>query len=302
MFNNTAIVTSISPRNVDAQVRAVSSWQALSAPILSLNGAAEAEQLRNQLPFQIVSVEETATNLFGKPLIFIDSFLRWFLDTEFSHLIIVNSDIYLAEPARLEALAAQHPDELVFGRRVDVDSLKSTSGSLFDGFDYFILSRHSASLYPLSRFCMGAPWWDHWMPVVQLAKGRQVWMCEEPLVLHLKHEGQWGLNTQIPLAQHLSEHLLDLFTEAIKSRQQDPKENPLIGPAALFAQYFEMSRRFYSFHYQRINEYNPETQACLLHEICWRMPQIVLRYLFEVCPRVGNIVVGHQKDVPMAFR
>lgn len=307
MRDETAVITSISPRNIQHQLACVGSWGDVAATIVSLNSHVEASVIRAEAhSFQpaiaFVETDRTAASFFGKPLIFIDSFLEWFLASPFERLIIVNSDILLSSPQRLRDLVGNNECDLLFGRRLDVQNFSENEGDLFDGFDYFVLSRSAASHYPKSLFCMGAPWWDHWMPLVQLALGRRVRMCEEPIVKHRIHENQWGLQTQIPLAVELSNKLVELFMQACRSGEPDPEKNSLLGLPSLFAEYFVMSREFYSFHYSQIAQYGNETQQALLHEICWRMPQMVLRYLFSVSPRCGDVVVGHAKEVPLRFR
>jgi hypothetical protein len=300
--SGTVIVTSISPRNTAYQVDAMSSWEALGAPLYSFNGLDERDIVASQIPFPVIAVPRTAAERFRKPLIYIDSFLEYFLESSYTQLIIVNSDIFLSQPSRLVEILRTTDFDLLFGRRLDVDSVEATTGEFFDGFDYFVLTRAAAERYPRSNFCMGAPWWDHWMPLVQLAHRTKVFMCEEPLVLHLKHPGQWGLDTQIPLASELAGFLLDLFEAQKESYGGSPHKNPLAGLASLFALYFKVTRSFYDHHYYRAQEYEDETNRCLVHEICWRMPQVVLHYIFSATPRAGKDFVGHDKEIPLGFK
>ncbi len=303
MKNSFAIVTSISPKNPSFQVDAMGSWTELGYPLYSFNSVEEREILEKQIPIPIINVGRTAKEQFKKPLIFIDSFLEYFRnDPTLTHLIIVNSDIFLSDPNRFKQIINSVEFDLIFGRRLDVDSLESTAGELFDGFDYFVLSKQAAALYPASKFCMGAPWWDHWMPLIQLAHGKRTYMCEEPIALHLKHEMKWGLDTQIPLAKDLGDYMLQIFDKKRSEAGTDITKNPLLGLSSLFAIYFKLEREYHNFHYYRGGQYQEETQRALSHEICWRMPQVVLQYIFSVTPRVGKDIVGHDKPVPLEFK
>ena len=42
-----------------------------------------------------------------------------------------------------------------------------------------------------SPFCVGMPFWDYWMPLVALLKGRPLKALRSPVALHIAHETRW---------------------------------------------------------------------------------------------------------------
>ncbi|MCB0318220.1 MAG: hypothetical protein KDD56_05645 [Bdellovibrionales bacterium] len=240
-MKNILIATSISPKNIEKQIESFSTWDALGGRIVSLNHEEEFDSISTKVPFEVVKADRSAKTLLGKPFIFIDSFLDLFKQSPESHLMIVNSDIYLSEPARMRQIIEEVDADLFFGQRVDVERPDSTEGDLFGGFDYFLLTKDAIQLYPKSDFCMGAPWWDHWMPIVPLVKGKRAVLCSEPLVLHIKHESAWGLDPLLILGWHMAYHLKNFWgdlSEKFTKYTRSDSEAIAYHFGSFFVQYF----------------------------------------------------------------
>ena len=190
------IATSISPFNVDTQVDFLKTWKGFGSRMLTLNHSSEIEKLSAaQSEFEIIEVERSAKEIVGKPLVFIDDFLKFFLESSHSHLLLINSDLHLRKPDEFKNAINALEFDLFFGQRIDVNDVSDEEGELFGGFDYFIFSRDLAAKIPASEFCIGAPWWDHWIPLASILLDAKVYSCEEPIIGHVLHEVNYGVGS-----------------------------------------------------------------------------------------------------------
>lgn len=169
------IITTLNPKNPKRQVKALENWQQLNVPVISLNVKSEQDDLVNHYPWiQFEIPTKTAEHIVGKPFVLFDAFLDWFSKHQkFSHIVILNSDISVpTNPKFWKSAVDLAGESLVFGNRLDVKFPNSDLDKVFKvGFDFFILSRKLNSCYPPSEYCLGAPWWDYWVPFVPLLQG-----------------------------------------------------------------------------------------------------------------------------------
>ena len=287
-MKNVLVATSISPRNIEKQVESFSTWDAVGGRLITLNHADEYDTISAGVPFEVIKTEECAKEMLGKPFIFIDSFLEYFKSAPETHLMIVNSDIYLSEPDQMNEIINKVDAELLFGQRIDIDAPDSTEGDLFGGFDYFLLTKEGASLYPESDFCMGAPWWDHWMPIVPMTKGKKAILCSEPLVLHIKHESAWGTDPLAILGWHMAQHLVNLWTDLGSSFDKYDKHQPeriAFEFGVFFVKYFLARRDIYWQYHPKFEE----LPQALKGEVSWDMtdifPVLTLDYIMGAAER-----------------
>ena len=159
---------------------------------------------------------------------------------------IVNSDIHLVAADDIQEFIGKNASGgLVFGARQDVESLDDLVGVEYGGgFDFFFFDRSLISLYPKTDFCLGAPWWDFWTPLVPIIKRAPVKQFISPFAYHRNHPTKWSQDVFDKFARLFAEYLLQgdlkknldepLRTLAESSRTQ--KENR--GPLSLFALYY----------------------------------------------------------------
>lgn len=191
------IATSIAPGNRESQKAAVASWLRLGCRVISVNSTGEIDQLADAFPeVRFYETHRTAANLTGKPLVYLDDIFRALEESGAEICGIVNSDILLTEEAALvRFLASETPQSMVFGSRLDVPSLESREGEEFTvGFDYFFFDRSLIARYPRTDFCLGAPWWDYWVPLVPLLLNLPAKRITSPVAFHPKHPTKWDEN------------------------------------------------------------------------------------------------------------
>jgi hypothetical protein len=88
--------------------------------------------------------------------------------------------------------------DLVYGTRMDVDTLDEEGGEEYSiGFDFFFLSREMAAIYPPSKLCIGAPFWDYFMPTRAITSQREPVLLRNRIARHLRHDTVWGTDQLI---------------------------------------------------------------------------------------------------------
>ena len=59
------------------------------------------------------------------------------------------------------------------------------------GYDFFLMSGDVLADFANAPFCLGMPFWDYWLPLVALLKGRPLKALRSPVALHIAHETRW---------------------------------------------------------------------------------------------------------------
>ncbi len=203
------IATSLAPgRDVAAQRAAVTSWRAAGFKMLSVNAAAELPQLTRDHPdVTFVTAAKTGERVARKPVPYIHDLLKALradAATSGAGLTdcivgIVNDDIHFRlSPAQMAEIAAAAQGSLVLGARVDVADATALGGfraagdeTYSTGYDFFLMSGDLLDDFGDTPFCVGMPFWDYWMPLVALLKGRPLKALRSPVALHIAHETRW---------------------------------------------------------------------------------------------------------------
>ena len=176
--------------------------------MLSINSAAEIPDLaRDYADVTLIAAPTTAERIAGKPVPYIHDLLKALRQACVSHgapladctVGIINADIHLRIPAnRIGALTDAARYGLVLGPRVDVptaeamDRFTPTGKETYAvGYDYFLMSAAMLDDFNDSPFCIGMPFWDYWMPLMAMLKGRPLTAVLAPVALHVDHETQW---------------------------------------------------------------------------------------------------------------
>ena len=192
MAHTLLIATSIAPHDrLNVQRKSVESWQNAGMKVISLNTQEEIKKLApNFDKVEFIPQIRTGNSLFGKPYIFISEILNYLKTTPYTICGIINSDINLIENSKLSNfLIEQAQDCLVYGPRFQVDSFKSSKGSIDPlGFDYFIFDQHLITDWKETHFCLGLPSWDHWFPLVSILTGRRIKKLISPIARHIPHD------------------------------------------------------------------------------------------------------------------
>ena len=60
-------------------------------------------------------------------------------------------------------------------------------------------------------YAMGVPWWDYWLPLALLARGRRVLMLNRPAIMHLEHPANWSNDWSTGMAAHFARFVVGAF-------------------------------------------------------------------------------------------
>jgi ADP-heptose:LPS heptosyltransferase len=207
------IATSIAPRNIEIQAEAISSWLKLGLNVISVNTREEIDLLQRSFPgVSFAQITRNALSLTGKPYVFFDDILKILAATASNICGIINSDIILtANNAIYNFLNSNARQSFIYGSRVDVTSLEALNGKPYaHGFDYFFFDKSIIKFYPKSDYCLGAPWWDYWAPLIPIINGIPVKKLISPIAVHVKHTIQWSNDCHNYFGQRLANFLLNL--------------------------------------------------------------------------------------------
>jgi glycosyltransferase involved in cell wall biosynthesis/ADP-heptose:LPS heptosyltransferase/tetratricopeptide (TPR) repeat protein len=249
-FKKDAIViaTSIAPKEIDKQVKAINSWHKLGFEVISVNNPDEIEILREHFPLvNFVEAKRNAKELLGKPYIYIDDILEQLKTAGCNICGIVNSDIFLvANENTLSVIRKEAENSFVYGSRVEVDSLDNLNGELYDrGFDFFFFDKSLIELFPKSDFCIGATWWDYWLPLVSILTQCRTRMFVTPFAAHVRHRYKWD-EKQWHL---LAEKIYNYITEKIREKSPPNSEvSPKADASAPLPDCLDLAARMISAH------------------------------------------------------
>ncbi|MCD8489641.1 MAG: FkbM family methyltransferase [Desertifilum sp.] len=192
---------------------------------MSLNSSAEIEQLEKDSNINFIPVKRDARQEFGKPLIYLDDLLENLRDRPSSVSGIINADIYLkASPEFLQTICEQACNSLVFGSRIEVDSIEQDWGNAYPmGFDFFLFDKRLLNALPTSPYCLGMPWWDYWLPWMAYQQGIPLKIVTSPLAYHIKHQTQYASEAWQNLGLKFAETFEPAFVPKLQALKQ---ENP----------------------------------------------------------------------------
>ncbi len=212
------IFTSISPRALDRQQKAIASWHELEFRVVSINSRDEVGSLGSQYPdVEFRVAERDASTITDRPLIFINELLGHAARSKADVCGIINADIEIVPDRRLiDTLHSETRDSLLYASRVDVtDSSESAGPTLGEpyvwGYDAFFFHPSVFGAIPPSSFCLGAPWWDYWLPVAAVKRGVDIKYLLSDAFLHQKHATNYDEN----LWNKLGIAFADLFDRRI---------------------------------------------------------------------------------------
>ena len=208
------IATSIAPKGLAKQKRAIQSWLEFGFEVISLNTRKELELLQPQFPgVRFVPAPRNGSKLAGKPYVFVDDIMAALHSADHQVVGIINSDIELrAKPRLVNYLTEAAADSVICGSRIDIENAQSHSGRVYTrGFDFFFFSKRLIEQLPKTKFMLGVPWWDYWLPCAAIEQGIPVKRIDTPLGYHLWHEVNYNTGHMVRFAEE--------FVSLCKDRQ-----------------------------------------------------------------------------------
>ena len=212
----------------------IASWRKSGFHPITLNADDETvSELVQSEGIERLIMARNAREQFGRPLVYMDDFIRAARSRTDGVIAIVNSDIMLdVAPGTLGRISAIQPGCGLFSRRSDIQELASRHGKEYaHGCDFFVCHTRDLARYANMDFVFGMPWWDHYFLVHMLLGGTRPLRISEPFVFHLVHEEAWERTAWRLLGER--------FVSAIRSEASElGKELPV---AADFARRLEQA-------------------------------------------------------------
>lgn len=226
------LLTSIPPKmtrfnaaNTDVgaayQGMCLESWTSSGFAPHSLNSSHEQlpEALSNKI--NVIAVSPDAREETGRPLVFLEDFLKIGAEHANPVVAITNADIVLEFDLNLrEQVTALKPGQFLAAHRTDVDdSRQRANPEIYDkGFDFFAfhatdLRRMLATGIP--GFVFGMPWWDYYLPLAALISGIEVKTLSASKIVHLRHDNRWNAAA--------GEHFGQLFLREMSKAREHPR-------------------------------------------------------------------------------
>jgi len=229
MTGRVTIATSIAPKELAKQKRAIQSWLDLGFEVISLNIHKELELLQPEFPdVKFVPAGRNGTRLAGKPYVFVDDVLAALQKTACRVVGIVNSDIELrANPQLVDYLHQAATGSFICASRIDVAQAEDSDGKLYHrGFDSFFFDQSIVDRLSKTKFMLGVPWWDYWFPYAVIEQGIPVKRLETPLAYHLRHEINYNSGHMIRFGDEFVSHCGNAdFAELFRQCAGTPLEN-----------------------------------------------------------------------------
>lgn len=198
MGNRIAMVTSIAPKNIEIQQKAIKSWVKQGFKVISCNIQEEIEQIRDMFQdVEFVKVERDARAIIGKPCPYIYDMLQVLRDRAYDVCGIVNSDIHLKNFSDnvYEFVRNKAKDAIVFMRRQEIEALsdvkKFQSTMFFGGIDVFWFQKEMIAAIEDDGLILGQAMWDYWFPIMAHKNGIKIRELINPFIFHVTHAVQW---------------------------------------------------------------------------------------------------------------
>jgi glycosyltransferase involved in cell wall biosynthesis len=203
------IATSLAPnKDISIQKKAVESWIDSGFHVVSINSQGEIGMIQPYFPtIEFVTAQRDARETYGKPYIYIDDIFSYFSTQNNKICGIVNSDIHFFKKELSAFMLKEAVDSLVFGPRLDIKSFDNINhGAFYRGFDYFFFDQDLIKQYPPSKFCIGLPWWDYWLPLIPLIAKFSVKKVTTPICYHIIHPSNYSIASWKALAMEMMKH------------------------------------------------------------------------------------------------
>jgi hypothetical protein len=176
--------------------------------VISVNAAVELPQLvRDHPDVTFITAAATGEKIARKPVPFIHDLMKALRTAGQARGVpltdclvgIVNDDIHFRlTPRDMVEICRAAQGSLVLGARVDVADAAAIGAfaptgteSYSVGYDFFFMSGDLLDDFPENPFCLGMPFWDYWLPLMALLKGRPLKALLSPVALHVAHETRW---------------------------------------------------------------------------------------------------------------
>ena len=216
---NIPIITSIMPKRIEEQKKAISTWLAQGFTPIAINYDDEIENLKQLFPeVRFITAQMNSVKKLGKKRIFINEIIlqinTCMAQNNYRFIGIINSDVSLYN-IDIDLLSHHVTSSLVFSRRADIKTYEYPDSTPYNyGFDAFFFHPDFLQDFPQCSLALGEPWWDIAIPLWAILHDRPVVSCSPALCFHLIHEIKWTSDSFFSLGKIVYDIFEPLFTQA----------------------------------------------------------------------------------------
>lgn len=198
-MKNIVLVTSIAPKGLENQKRALDTWMKAGFQIISCNIKEEICLIEDEFPqIEFVEVRRDGREIMGKPCPYIYDMLQVVKERNVDICGIVNSDIYLYKFSDeiYEYIEKEACKKVLFIRRNDINDLCDIENFEFElffgGIDIFFFPKSSIDLLEDDGLLIGQAMWDYWLPIMFNENGLDIKEIFNPVAFHIRHAMRWS--------------------------------------------------------------------------------------------------------------
>ena len=209
-MNNITLATSIPPAfqrisggkdvSTDYQMSCIDSWINSGFNVISINSELEKNNLISDSRITVHYTDTNASHITKKPLVYIESIINILSLEETNIVVITNADIMVKfSNEDLKKIENLSPGQALIASRIDVSDYHNVNyeTEYKEGFDFICMHKEDLSKIRGSGLVFGAPWWDHYIPLVLALKGVKLSKLHSSSILHLKHSERWSKDAWI---------------------------------------------------------------------------------------------------------
>lgn len=204
------LVTSIAPKNISVQQKAVQSWIECGFQVVSCNNKKEIQEIEDKFPaVEFVEIKRDAQQEIGKPCPYIYDMLQILKEKMNKIGGIINSDIHFRNFTKemYGFLYTEAQNAVIFMRRQDVSDWEDMdqlhSNMYLGGIDFFLFNKEMIDRVPDDNMILGQIMWDYWLPIILNRQGVVFKEFMNPVIFHMEHPIQWNAGDVDAIAQML---------------------------------------------------------------------------------------------------
>jgi len=185
------------------QRKCVDSWRNAGFSIVSVNPPTEVDAIRGMdLPLEVLSCSDSRPPL--------REVLRAASITAADLCAIVNADcLFIGYENAAKKISSKSGDTLFIAERVDIEfDARSPLAGNCGGFDAFFFRPGIVEDVEETKFRIGDPWWDYWLPCELACKGYSIDRLATPLLMHLSHLTRWSRKDWHDCGEYFREQLV----------------------------------------------------------------------------------------------
>jgi hypothetical protein len=202
------IITTINPYgNFDAQKEAISSWIS-KFTVYSVNTKLEIEIAKPLYP-DVKFIETDNTFQYNKKtLIKLSAILQSAKQIDSNFIAIINSDIILSDKIKDIFINKYLNDGIIIGTRWELDENESEIYPFKSGYDIFIFSKKYIDLFNNTKYVIGLPWWDFYIPLIAIKSGLNVYHIKNKVIFHRTHTTNYDDEVWVKFGEFLYQDIM----------------------------------------------------------------------------------------------